>query len=116
MKLKACRVSLLLAAVLWFAAEPAWALRCGRLLVLQGDRKAQVWKKCGEPDFTDRRVEYRLARLRGSGLNRPGLDYEEMIPIVIDEWTYNFGPRQFMQLLVFENGRLVRIQNLEYGD
>jgi hypothetical protein len=35
--------------------------------------------------------------------------------VQVEEWVYNFGPTQFMQLLVFEEGRLVKIQNLDYG-
>jgi hypothetical protein len=96
-------------------APSAWALRCDRQLVLAGDSKPQVLRKCGEPYFTEHRVEYRSVRLRGSGLQHPGLDFETVVPVNIDEWTYNFGPRQFMQRLIFENGRLVRIDNLEYG-
>jgi hypothetical protein len=33
----------------------------------------------------------------------------------IEEWVYNFGPSQFMQLLVFEDGLLVAVRDLGYG-
>jgi hypothetical protein len=29
------------------------------------------------------------------------------VEIVIDEWTYDFGPQKFVQHLIFEQGRLV---------
>jgi len=102
--------------MLLLGSAPAWALRCDSRLVLEGDYKLQVLQKCGEPDYRESRVEYRLTRLRGSGLNQPGLDQEVQQPVVIDEWTYDFGPHRFMQLLIFENGRLVRIKDLDYGN
>lgn len=32
-----------------------------------------------------------------------------------EEWTYNFGPRRFMQVVTFENGRLIDVQSAGYG-
>ena len=101
--------------LLLIMAEPAWALRCGNLLVLEEDYKLQVLQKCGEPFYQESRVEYRAMRLRGSGIQQPGLDYETLVPVTVEEWTYNFGPHRFMELLIFENGRLVRIKDLGYG-
>lgn len=103
--------------LLALAAPPpaAWAFYCGNRLVKEGDFKAQVLQKCGEPDFHETRVEYRSTVLRGSGLNQPGLDLIRQEPVTIDEWTYDFGPRRFMQALYFENGRLLFIRDLSYG-
>ncbi|WP_082048073.1 DUF2845 domain-containing protein [Geoalkalibacter ferrihydriticus] len=36
-------------------------------------------------------------------------------PAVVDEWTYNFGPRRFLLHLIFENGRLRQIETGGYG-
>jgi hypothetical protein len=44
-----------------------------------------------------------------------GLEQEQVVPVNVEEWLYNFGPQYFMQLLRFENGRLVEIRNLGYG-
>jgi hypothetical protein len=97
--------------------EPAWALRCGNQIVREGYRTYEVLERCGEPDYRDARVEYQSIRLRGSGVLQPGIDVERTVPINIEEWTYNFGPRRFMQWLRFENGRLVEIRSLRrYGD
>ncbi|HYE35800.1 DUF2845 domain-containing protein [Methylocaldum sp.] len=92
-------------------APSAWALRCGSRLVTLGDYKLQVLSKCGEPIFTDSRIEFRVVRLYGSGL-----EFERYVPVTIDEWTYNFGPNRFVQLLRFENGRLVDVESLGYGE
>jgi len=109
---RSIRTSLILFIAL---TQPAWGMRCGRMLVTEGDPKIQVVRKCGEPDFAESRMEYRSVRLRGSGFQQPGADFETVVPVQIDEWTYNFGPHQLMQKLVFENGRLIRIESLDYG-
>lgn len=93
----------------------AWAFYCGNLLVDEGDYKLQVLEKCGQPNYQESRVEYRSIALRGSGINQPGLDIVQQVQVNIDEWTYDFGPHDFMQKLYFENGRLLNIQSLGYG-
>jgi hypothetical protein len=37
------------------------------------------------------------------------------VEIVIEEWTYNFGPRRLMQLVRFENGFVADMDQLGYG-
>ena len=37
------------------------------------------------------------------------------VQVNIDEWFYNFGPNQFIQIFKFENGKLVTIENGNYG-
>lgn len=103
-----------LALALAAVQQPAWPFYCGHELVEEGDYKMQVLEKCGEPDYRESRVEYRSTVLRGA-LNQPGLDLIRQEPVNIDEWTYDFGRRRFMQLLHFENGRLVYIKPLGYG-
>jgi hypothetical protein len=91
---------------------PAWALRCGNRLVALGEPQTAIWSKCGEPDTTERRVTYRVLSDKDSfGVVR-SLVY---IPVVIEVWVYNFGPRRFMQEFSFEDGRLIYIQSLGYG-
>ena len=38
--------------------------------------------------------------------------YEE---VVVEEWTYNFGPRRLMRQVIFENGFVRSIKQLGYG-
>jgi hypothetical protein len=109
------RTCLILMAALALS-PPAWALRCGNNLVVEGDTKYDVYRRCGNPDFQDTRTVYRSVRIRGSGLGQPGLDVYETIPVQIDEWTYNFGPDRFIELITFENGRIINIRPLDYGD
>lgn len=109
------RTCLILMATLALSG-PAWAMRCGNNLVVEGDTKYQVYQRCGDPDFRDTRTIYRSVRIRGSGLNQPGMDVYETIPIQLEEWTYNFGPERFIEQVTFENGRVISIRPLDYGN
>lgn len=93
-------------------ATDALAFRCGHELVQVGDHKWDVLEKCGDPERVDQRIAVRGSRLRHPYGALEENRYEE---VVIDEWIYNFGPRKFKQFLLFENGVLTKIQNLDYG-
>ncbi|BBA33994.1 uncharacterized protein sS8_2040 [Methylocaldum marinum] len=67
-------------------------------------------RKCGEPAFADSRIELRYVKLQGTGM-----EIGQYVPVMIDEWTYDFGSNRFVQLLRFENSRLVGIESLGYG-
>ena len=92
-----------------------WAFYCGRNVIQEGDYKLQVLQRCGQPDYSDSRMEYRSSVWRGSGIQQPGLDFIRQEPVLIEEWTYDFGRHRFMQFLHFENGRLIYINTLGYG-
>ena len=87
-------------------------MRCGRELISVGDHKLDVLHKCGEPTLTERRI-----RIQGQEFHYPlhTLDIDRFDEVTIEEWTYNFGPRNFMQSLIFENGILKEIHQLGYG-
>lgn len=109
----------------------ALALRCGSNVIDAGMRKIEVEQKCGAPASKDSRIEYRTVRkqrsVRGeySGYNdlyelrnrRDRLSEEEVetVQVVIEEWVYNFGSTRFMQLLIFEDGKLREVKDLGYG-
>jgi len=96
--------------LLCLVESPVWAFRCGMDLVTLGDYQIQVLRKCGEPIQKAHRVAYRAVRLRNLGFEQ-----ETYVPVDIEEWTYNFGPTRFMELLQFENGRLIDSRSLGYG-
>ncbi len=110
-----CAVAL---AAMWFAPS-AWAFRCNSYVIDAGLHKAEVMKKCGAPTSQDTRIERRILRVRDSqgGVRGPGtsVEVERELQVTIEEWIYNFGPSQFMQLLIFENGRLTEAKDLGYG-
>lgn len=105
--------------LLWFVAavilaatsgSPAAAtdntMSCKGRIVKVGDAAYRVRTLCGDPDFTQQRVEQ-----RGAG-NRFGA---RSVELVIEEWVYDFGPSRFVQYLTFEGGRLIAIRAGEYG-
>ena len=70
-------------------------LRCGSKLVSVGDRKFEVWDKCGEPRYLDE-----------TGYTLGGYERRELS---VQEWVY--GPENGMfSILTFEGSRLVRIE------
>ncbi len=90
----------------------AWALRCGRNLVQTGDYQYDVLHTCGEPVYVEEWEEIDVTRLRSPSRT---LEIGKIKPILIEEWTYNFGRTRLMQRLRFENGVLKNIKTLSYG-
>lgn len=107
------------------AAEPAFAFRCGAKIVAEGDHYSKVLKYCGEPLGVQERVIYREGRTRprtriigpnGVRVEDEVLTYNRSyVEVVVEEWTYNFGPLRLMQLVRFENGFVAEIDQLGYG-
>jgi hypothetical protein len=72
-----------------------------------GDTKFEVLMRCGEPAYRSTREEEisdPINRFR----RRTRL-------VVIEEWTYNFGPLRFVKILTFRNGRLADIATGDWG-
>jgi hypothetical protein len=100
------------------SVEATYAFRCGTHLVSDGDTRAEVIQKCGEPTFVDSWEEELVQRDFGAVRNsdpRTGR-YERYrepflvkIQVKIELWTYNLGPTQFTRYLRFENGILKEI-------
>lgn len=80
----------------------AEALRCGSDLVEMGDFKADVLIKCGEPFLKD--TVYVDDGEQVSSVDKRGHC------LAIDQWTYNPGSGQFLTVLDFRAGKLVRIR------
>jgi len=107
-------INLILFVFLCFAGTAeASSFRCGNKLIQTGDHKLDVLQKCGEPEYADQRLGFRGSRFR---YPRGTLEIDQYEQVVIDEWIYNFGPTQFKQYLLFENGILKEIEDLGYGD
>jgi hypothetical protein len=109
------------ALVLALAAAPARAdgFRCGTgRVVSPGDHMLEVRKKCGEPDFVSQRVEKRKVKAK---VRRWVADHEEevseeqVVEVLVDEWTYDLGPRRFIRFVDFENARVTRVTTGTYG-
>lgn len=79
---------------------------CRNGIVSKGDLQAEVLHKCGPPTQSFQRQETRIGRGRYSTLIQK---------VTVEDWTYNFGPNEFMYNIQFENGRVERIESLDYG-
>jgi hypothetical protein len=87
------------------------ALRCGNKIVNSGDSKYKILARCGEPDFVETREKFHPPGCNGYGATGFPICHVEFIEV----WTYNFGPHKFIKELVFRDGVLKDINNLEYG-
>ena len=101
------------AALLAFGAHArADALRCGNRVISHGDHVSKVLRYCGEPVAIESRLVQRSVVAYGS-LFHPGLGLVE--DVVVEEWTYNFGPRKLMRQVRLENGIVKNVRELGYG-
>jgi hypothetical protein len=94
--------------------SPAFAFRCGNKLVSEGDSRAEVAAKCGEPtDVVNQKSVFRRPVIWNYG--RPYFIGEDFIEIPVETWIYNLGPNKFMQRVVFEGGFVAEIETMGYG-
>ena len=106
---KTLRVALA-ASLLLAAAAPAHAFRCGARIITRGDPAAKILQYCGEPDAVTRRLKERPYVMH-SGVAVHGALEE----VVVEEWTYNLGPRQLMRVVRLEDVHVEDIKHLGYG-
>jgi Protein of unknown function (DUF2845) len=95
------------------AATPAHAFRCGSKLVTEGNSRAEVAAKCGDPTDVDRRSVWRRPVFWHYG--RPYYAGNDVVEIPVETWIYNLGPNKLMRRVVFEDGRVKEIETLGYG-
>ncbi|WP_375766248.1 DUF2845 domain-containing protein [Archangium gephyra] len=112
--MRALLAALTLSLFLLPSSSDAATLRCGNALAADGASKADVLMKCGEPMSKETRSESVSDKTKQKG-QEADTTQERTVYKTIEEWTYNFGPRQFMQVAVFENGRLVDVRSAGYG-
>lgn len=91
----------------------AESMRCGSQLILKGSTSDQLLEYCGKPtEVVHNGVTHGLL---GNTYTNPVAGQEATGDIVVETWTYNFGPNQFMERLRLENGVVVQIEDLGYG-
>jgi hypothetical protein len=83
------------------------SVSCTGGIISTGDRSADVYAKCGSPDFRDSHQEEVVQRIDA--------DTKKKVYITVEEWTYNFGPNQLIRILVLKNGEVVEIRTGNYG-
>jgi hypothetical protein len=121
MKITRLLCCLLICILVILIDNPTYGLRCGGSIVSIGDTKSRVIDKCGEPDHIESWEEERIKKDYYHSYDdpRPYEGYREPFLVKeyirIEEWTYNRGPTSFTRYLIFENGRLVKINLGEKG-
>ncbi|MEZ5500880.1 MAG: DUF2845 domain-containing protein [Steroidobacteraceae bacterium] len=104
---------LALLVVTLLGSAPAFAFRCGSRLVHEGDTRAEVIAKCGEPADVVARSVWRQPILWFHG--RPFQVGNDLIEVPVETWTYNLGPNRLMRIVRFEDGLVVDIDTGGYG-
>jgi len=94
------------------ADASADALRCGNRVISRGDHASKLLRYCGEPIAVQSRLLHRRVSAFGSFFH-PGLGLLE--DVIVEEWTYNFGPRKLMRQVRLENGFVREVRELGYG-
>jgi hypothetical protein len=97
------------------ALAQADSLRCGSKLASEGSTLAEVLVRCGEPMLRSTRYETLSSETKTSPKPGTGTAQVRTVTRTIDEWTYNFGSSEFMQLVTFVDGALVSVRSLSYG-
>lgn len=102
------RTALVGLAALLAAPAPARAdsLRCDGGIVAVGDSKLDLLGKCGQPALREE-VPAAVGVFGATGVARP--------LVVQERWTYNFGPRAFVQVVTIEVGVVKAIDRGGYG-
>jgi hypothetical protein len=87
------------------------SLQCPGGIVSVGDARIDLLAKCGPPALQDRRVDDHWA-VNGTPT---GGSVGRRVSIVVEEWSYDFGPSAFTYLVRLENGRIVALERGSYG-
>jgi Protein of unknown function (DUF2845) len=107
------RALLLLLLAAFAGSAQADALRCGNKLVTEGDTRAEVSSKCGDPADVDHSTVMIQPTTWIHG--RPVVIGNGLVEVAVETWLYNFGPHQLMRRVRFQDGRVVGIETLGYG-
>jgi hypothetical protein len=94
---------------------------CDSKIITIGDYKYDVLRKCGEPSHAEVWQEVLIKKDFSPGLFETGIGlYGSPLfltgPVTVEEWEYNLGPNRFIRYLRFENSRLIRITEGDYGN
>lgn len=107
----------ILLVLLSISAMPAQALRCNGKLISTGDEKQKVQDLCGDPvdiSYYDTYPEQPVYNYSDDGHDTHA--NENLLPVTIEVWIYNFGPGQFIRELHFRDNRIISIARTRYGN
>jgi len=102
--------ALFAAAALSLVTAPAHAFRCGQRIITRGDHADKILRFCGEP------VSVQTRYLERGYIDEYGRRFRGFTEeLIVEEWTFNFGPRQLMRVVRLENGYVADVKVLGYG-
>lgn len=82
--------------------------QCSDRIISVGDSAAEVMAKCGEPAWKDQHEEVIRTRLDDNTVSK--------VTVVVESWTYNFGPNRFMRIFTLRNGTVTDVRTGGYGN
>lgn len=91
-----------------FICSSCFALRCSNQLINIGDSENKVLQVCGRPTQKCKSVVASTESLAKQ-------QHAHFKNLKIIDWIYNFGPTDFLYVLSFQNGMLIRIATNGYG-
>ncbi|MCX7817136.1 MAG: DUF2845 domain-containing protein [Syntrophales bacterium] len=92
--------------------QPVLAFRCGSGLVNIGDSKSKVIIECGPPTYKEKVGVTDKTYYSGDPAKRHGKTRKSK---TVEQWTYNCGESDFIYLLTFEGGKLVKEETVGRG-
>lgn len=113
--------------MLLVVSMPAQALRCDHDLVPDRASFSEVSRICGPPTDARQWIEYRVVPVvqyhspSSQGRRHSNQDHSStyikpiVIPVNVEEWTYNFGPTRLIHVLRFEKGQLKSVETSGRG-
>ncbi len=98
-----------LAPIVAMAHSDAYAssINCAGGIVSVGDSRVDLLAKCGEPDHKESHEEAISERL--------DMGTRQKTFVTVEDWTYNYGPSQFMRIVTLRNGRVANVRTGNYG-
>jgi hypothetical protein len=100
------------AALLLPLAARADSVRCEGGIVSPGDSKLDLLGKCGAPSLRESKL---IERERQVGGGPSTLLQTRRVTVEVERWTYNFGPRRLLQVVIVEAGEVHGVEQGTYG-
>jgi len=84
------------------------SLMCSGGSISLRDIAADVVRKCGQPAYATQHEQKIVEEDDYPGSRR-------ITTIIIDDWLFNFGPDRLQYRVLLRNGRVWKIESLDYG-
>lgn len=91
------------------SATDTGTMRCKGGIVSMEDSAGEVLGKCGPPTLTSQ--SSRKVVEKGQAASQQ----KTITNVIVDVWTFNFGKNAFQYRLELRDGRVSRIESLDYG-